>query len=877
MTISRMMAALHHLIELERTDYKEALLLSITAVFVFLSAITYSLAADAALTLAHLWAPVCWLVLMGSAFALLTRFKPHHDPYILPITALLSGWGLVLLDRLAANFLARQVMWLALGTAVLVTIAILPHNLRWLRQYRYTLLITGLLLLAGTLIFGVNPSGYGAALWLPVPLVGHVYFQPSELLKLLLVIFLASYFDQQQAALQKKHGRFGPLPYLAPLLLMWGFCMMLLVWQRDLGAATLFFILFLTLLYVATGNGRYVMGGFILLLLAGIFAYFAFDVVTLRVDAWWNPWPDADNRAFQIVQSLYALAAGGLLGQGIGQGYPQYIPVVHSDFAFAAVAEEWGLLGALTITTTILLLVHRGMRTAMLAQRPFRLYLATGITILFATQSFLIMGGVAKLLPLTGVTLPLLSYGGSSMLLSCTMLGLILYMSGNPTSQPQLVSSAMAQPRHRLRPVTLVILIAFAAVIIAILYWSIGRSATLLNREDNPRLVEAELAIQRGRILDRNGRILAETIPSNGRLRRQYPIANIGPAVGYYSFRHGAAGIEESANTDLRGAPESEAETLLQQWLHLPQQGHDIQITLDANLQAQADDLLGEQQGAVILLDLTTGEILAMASHPSYDPNLLNEQFTQLTEDATSPLLNRAVQGLYQPGLLLQPLILAAAVADGRIALTDPVENPNAPVPLNNHTTQCTQPITEPATWSDVLQAGCPSPMQTLGAELGATELNRIFAQFGLTSVPDLPLAQATPIEEPPANTALASIGQDNLLVTPLQLLRAWSAFGPDGRLTNPQLLLNSPGAEAENVLTPTIAAIFRNQLTSNGRIEYSRLVLSGPDGLTHAWYLGMAPAPNPTHAVVVVLEDNADLAQAETIGRTLLDTAVNQ
>ena len=251
-------------------------------------------------------------------------------------------------------------------------------------------------------------------------------------MKLLLIIFLASYFDEREAMLaaSKQNGWAGILSYLAPLLLMWGFCIVLLVWQRDLGAATLFFIVFLALLYMATGDIRFVLAGSGLMLLAGIFAYFAFDLVALRVNAWWNPWPDAADRAFQIVQSLYALAAGGILGQGVGQGFPIYIPVVHSDFIFAAIAEEWGLVGSLSTVLIFVLLAYRGLRLALMARRPFQRYLAAGITILISAQALLIMSGVTKLLPLTGVTLPLISYGGSSMLINSAMIGLLLYMSG---------------------------------------------------------------------------------------------------------------------------------------------------------------------------------------------------------------------------------------------------------------------------------------------------------------------------------------------------------------------------------------------------------------------------------------------------------------
>ena len=412
----------------------EAVLLLVAALFVFSNAFALGLARDGRINGSTLWGPLCWLAAQAVAFWLLHKYAPTHDPFLLPLVGLLTGWGIVLQDRLAPNFLLRQVVWVVLGTAVLVGITLLPRNLRWLRHYRYTLLLLGIFLLAATLLFGINPSGASTArywLRLPIPFFSPVYFQPSELLKLLLVIFLASYFDEREAILQlsQGNGRLQRISYLAPLLLMWGFCMVLLVWQRDLGAATLFFILFLSLLYLATGDWRIVAGGVGLLLLAGTFAYFAFNLVTLRIDAWWNPWPDADSRAFQIVQSLYAVAAGGIWGQGVGQGFPQYIPVVHSDFAFAAIAEEWGLIGSLGVVGCFALIAHRGMRLALLTERPFRRYLAAGIIILFSAQAFLIMGGVTKLLPLTGVTLPFLSYGGSSMLISHVMAGLLLYLS----------------------------------------------------------------------------------------------------------------------------------------------------------------------------------------------------------------------------------------------------------------------------------------------------------------------------------------------------------------------------------------------------------------------------------------------------------------
>lgn len=866
----------------------ELLLLLLTAVFIFTNAVTLSLARVGQVSGSYLWATAIWFGTMLAAYVLLWRFRPRHDPYLLPIFALLTGWGLITLQRLAPNFLERQVMWLLLSTAVLLAIAILPRSLRWLRRYRYTLLIGGILLLAATFLFGVNPSGFGAALWLPIPLVGRVFFQPSELLKLLLVIFLASYFDERESLLRLDghHGRFGPLPYLAPLLLMWGFCLALLIWQRDLGAATLFFLLFLALLYLASGDWRYVVGGLALLLAGSVFAYYAFDVVALRVNAWWNPWPDASNRAYQIVQSLYAIAAGGLAGQGVAQGFPNYIPVVHSDFVFAAVAEEWGLAGSLTLVVCFLVLAYRGIKIAALATRPFRRYLAAGITVIFAAQAILIMGGVVKLLPLTGVTLPFLSYGGSSLLVSSIMAGLLLYLSATAAATTG-SGRARHQPamQQRLQQLLTVILIGYLLVAISLLYWGFARAQTVLARSDNPRLVEAELRIQRGAIFDRDGIVLAETISTPQTAVRQYPIAAIGPAVGYYSFRHGASGVEEGYNTVLRGDPTDFWQQVVSQNLHQPQTGQAISLSLDARLQQIADALLGERPGAMLLLDTQTGEILAMASHPTYDPNRLDAEFETLVAADDAPLLNRAAQGQYQPGSLLQPFLLAAALEQGLIRLNEVAPNATRPVTVNGQTLQCATPPPDPATWADVLAHHCPGPMQMLASELGISGLNRTFADFSLTAVPDLPLNTETSPLRPLTDAALAGIGQENLVLTPLQLALAWGALAGDGRVLNPRLVTAvwdaqgnpqpvAPPAANTPVISSETARAIRQALTADGRIEFSDRVLSGPDGSTNSWYVGLAPAGSPRYLVVVVLEGGTAVQEAAPIGRALLDTA---
>lgn len=383
------------------------------------------------------WLPLAvWIVCAVAGHLWLSRRMHWRDPLIFPLAMFMSGWGLLIIERLTPFFAERQMLWLAIGVLAMMTVASLPGLLRSLRAYRYTLLLFGLALLVATILLGTNPSGQAGApeLWLGF---GAFFVQPSEILKIILVVFLASYLGEQYPmlrALQTRTGRriSGLSPrILGPIFAMWGLSVVILIWQRDLGTATLFFIVFLLLLYVASGFTWLLAGGAVLIIIAGVVAYTLFDVVQLRVDIWLNPWPEADNRAFQIVQSLFAFASGGVFGAGIGRGSPGFIPVVHSDFIFAALAEEWGLLGVIALIVSVAILVTRSLRVAaQLSRKPYLSLLATGFSILIAVQSLLIVGGVLKLIPLTGVTLPLMSYGGSSLVANFIMLGVLLRLSG---------------------------------------------------------------------------------------------------------------------------------------------------------------------------------------------------------------------------------------------------------------------------------------------------------------------------------------------------------------------------------------------------------------------------------------------------------------
>lgn len=380
-----------------------------------------------------------WMLCALIGHVILRRTLPQHDPILFPLVMFLSGWGLLMIDRLAPNFGERQTAWLAVSLIAMIIAATTPRLLNALREYRYTILLGGIMLLVTTIVFGTNPSGTQGApeLWLGT---GGLYFQPSEALKVFLVVFLASYLAENYPLMRGTLGTENrrimfPSRVFGPILLMWGVCVVVLVWQRDLGTAVLFFAAFLVLMYTATGYGFILMAGAVLIALAAVVAYFAFAVVAQRIDIWINPWAEASGRAYQIVQSLMAFAAGGVFGDGIGQGLPIFIPVVHSDFIFAAIAEEFGLIGVAGVIVSFAVIALRGMRIALAHQdHPFHALMAAGFTTMLITQALMIMGGTLGVIPLTGVTLPLMSYGGSSLLASFIMVGLLLRLSSREDS-----------------------------------------------------------------------------------------------------------------------------------------------------------------------------------------------------------------------------------------------------------------------------------------------------------------------------------------------------------------------------------------------------------------------------------------------------------
>jgi cell division protein FtsW (lipid II flippase) len=382
-----------------------------------------------------------YVVLMLVAHAVLVLSGHRGDQLLLPLVATIGGVGLVVLNRLAPDVEATQAFglqldvaatqlgWFVVGIVAMLVVAIGLRDDGMLRHYKYTWAAAGIGLLIVTALFGYEVNG--ARLWLNL---GPVAVQPGEFIKIILVVFIAGYLADNRALLSGASARIGPirippLPYLLPMLVLFGFVMLIAVRQNDLGQALLLFGIFLTMLFVATGRRSYVLIGLLLFVAGSFAAYKLFPHVAARVDIWIDPFADPANKGFQPVRGLFALARGGLFGEGLGEGLPQSIPYVHTDFIFAAVAEELGLVGAFALLALFLTFVFRGLRVAMLARDEFSALLAVGVIASLGLQTLIIVAGNLKLVPLTGITLPFVSYGGSSVLASFVMLGLLLSVS----------------------------------------------------------------------------------------------------------------------------------------------------------------------------------------------------------------------------------------------------------------------------------------------------------------------------------------------------------------------------------------------------------------------------------------------------------------
>ncbi len=806
-----------------------------------------------------------WLVGYTALYLQLNKYLPDRDPYLLPIIALLNGWGLLMIFRLSTNFGIRQTIWTGLAIVGIILALRFKNLLPTLRRYKYVWLISGLLLTLLTFIIGTYPGGDGPGLWLNL---GSVYIQPSEVLKFLLIVYLSAYLaDTFQARLRL-------VQLLTPTLILIAAAVLILIAQRDLGTATLFIMLYTIVIYLASGKRRILLISFFVVIASLIAGYLVFDVIQLRIEAWLNPWLDARDRSYQIIQSLIAVANGGIFGRGLGLGSPGVIPVAHSDFIFPAILEEFGVAGGIALVMVLALFTIRGISIALRAPNQFQRFLAAGLTAFIATQSMLIMGGTIRLLPLTGVTLPFISYGGTSLVVSMASVLLLLIISNQPEDQ--------AAPIERTRPYMLVggiFLFGFTAIALLSAYWGFVRSSLLLARGDNPRRAISDVYVYRGIIVDRNNLPLTANTGEPGSYVRESLYPPLSAVLGYSDPNYGQTGIEYKLDGYLRGITTNSDFNVASTRILYGQDpaGLDLRLSLDLPLQQASDMLLAPFTGAVVLLNADSGEIMVMSTSPTFDANRLEENWQTWMADENAPLLNRATQALYPPGGVTGGIVLARFLSE---------YTPSTSIPAYEWTTSAgsqnycaIQPGTDP-NWGELVSSGCVRALSTISRSSLLSDTLRLYEEAGLYLPLDLPLEASNAVQpEDVASYSDLYSGNAGILVSPAQVAVSAASLSNSGRVVSPRIAtaylqnhsdwnLIEQGIESKILpdFEPELAA---NMLTSGDFPGWEITSSAAYKDAAISWYVAGTPSDwFGTPLTIVVALENANPAQARKIGR---------
>ena len=869
--------------------------------------------------------------------ALLRKAAPQADSFLLPLVALLSGLGLMLVysvkDPYRDTFAFTGQVWGVAGYGLVALLLPLtrPFGRLALRRYQYAFAASAVLLMLGL----ASPLGHGPG-GVHIQLLGA---EPVEFIKLLLVFFVVAYLTEKRGL----HDPTKSLPAMRdflPLAIIYGFALFLFIIVKDLGPAVLLFGVFLALLYLTTQRIIYPALGAALLLLAAFVGYHAhFGFFATRVTMWLHPWDNSDPRGAQLAQGLWGMATGGLGGSGLGLGEPEVMPRAGSDLIFASLGEQLGLIGTLGVLITYVLLLGRGLRIALKAGTDFDRLLAAGLTTLLALQTMIIVGGVTGLVPLTGMTLPFVSFGASSLVANFFTIGLLLSLSAKTVP----TTAADRATVEWTRAARVVALGAAAYLLIAVGVFRLmavqgvqdtALASRLLLSPDadkilrahvNPRLTAYAASISRGRILDRNGQVLAQDasegevgatglLTPDGR-RRVYPggisCANLLAATEGTSGPMGRNGTLRGFETyaDLlpfyrRYGREDKPPA------PIAPDARDVKLTIDLPLQQTAFEALQKyagqvpdrrtgqpkHRGAAVALNAGTGEALAAVSLPSFDPGTLTvEEWKRLhsAEDGDHTLLNRAVEGLYPPGSAFKIVTAAAGLEHGAGGFVTDCHHTDT-VRWQHNGRFFSRSITDeegfvPHGRTDMakaLRVSCNVYFANLGVTLGADGLNRTAVSgFGLRHMP--PLAQLW------TDLADSAYGQGQVQVTPLEMAQVAQAVANNGQLLPASFVPTSSGAMMGKTAMPadqakqlqTMLAAVTTDGTARGVFDGLRVSVAGKTGsaqnsqgdrMTHSWFAGFAPAVNPTLAFACVVENGgAGRAAAAPVCREIVRKAL--
>ncbi len=908
----------------------ELLLLVAGAVPVFLLYALYVVQQGNALGFSTLIVPIGLAVAFAAAHVAVRFLAPGADPAILPIVFVLSGIGITFVTRLAPDLATRQVIWLFISVAAMVAALVAVRNLDKLARYKYTLGALGVVLLVLPIFVGFEQSG--AKLWISV--FGLFSFQPGELAKVLVIVFLASFLSENRELLSigvrtVLGVKIPRLRMLLPLLAMWLISLAIVVWERDLGSALLFFTIFLVMLYVATGRWFYPIVAAVLLAVGGVAAYHVFGHVKVRIDTWIDPFADPSDTGYQICQSLYSLADGGLFGTGIGQGMADLVPVVESDFIFSAIGEAMGLLGGSAVLLLFMLFAVRGLLTAARARSDLAAFMAVGLTASVSLQAFIIVGGVTRLIPMTGITLPFMSQGGTSLLASFIAVGLLLRCGDEGTGTQVEIEGAGVSARNalgthletpesgvlgrralskRLTVLTWLFTALFAALIANLAYVQVVQADSIKSMTSNNHTIARRAYVERGSILTSDGVILAESVrQENGTYTRSYPQGTLAAhTVGYISTQYGSTGIE-AAYDDVLTGQESYANwhDAFNSLAGVDASGNDVVLTINSRIQAAAEAALEGRVGAIVVLDPKTGAVLAKASSPTYS----NDQLTDLLANGgeNAPLFDRTTQALYTPGSTFKVVTLAAALESG-VATLDSVYAAPASIEIGGG--QVTNYNMADYGELDLRTAFAYSSNTVFGqlaTQIGAEALVSTARAFGYGSSVGVGFTTVASLMPDPAEmteweTAWAGAGQPvgqhespaGPQSTVMQNAMVAAAIANGGVLMEPYVVQGVTDANGSYISTTqphalgqACSAAVAEQVGSamlstvsegtGAAAAIAGVDVAGKTGTAEtsgeqpdAWFIGYAPYETPVAAIAVVIEDDGEHTATNVAGDVL-------
>lgn len=807
--------------------------------------------------------------------------------------------GMIILTRISFDKAFKQFIFLAAGSVLMLIIPLFLQKGSLFRKFSALYFVVGVALLA--VVVAIGATSYGAKLTISI---GGFSFQPSEFVKIIFIFFAAS--------MLYKKADFKRVLFTSCLSAVF---VLLLVASKDLGGALLYFMAYLIIVYVATKNVIYLGAGMGGMAIASVIGYFVFSHVRTRVFVWLNPTADIDNQGYQICQSLFGIGTGGWFGLGIGEGLPTKIPVVDKDFIFSAISEEFGAIFAIALILLCLSCFLMIIHVSMQMKDKFYKLVAVGLAVLYATQVILTIGGAIKFIPSTGVTLPLVSYGGSSMLSTMIIFGIVqgLYMrkaaaqsaeSKKKDGKKVIQEGKNKNERHFVyNVITYIFASIFIAMIGYFIYFMVFESDEFINNEYNGLQTLFEENVIKGEIITSDGYVIAETIvDDNGEEKRNYPYGNMFAHVTGYSSNV-RTGLEKQLNFTLLQSHGFFVDQLFNEFSNKKLIGDHVITTIRYDIQETAYKELGKYNGAVVVLEPSTGKILSMVSKPTYNPNTIEKDWKKLQEG--SSLYNRATQGQYTPGSIFKIITSLAYIKSNPDFYQNYSYECTGEITIENKTIHCASnkkhgKVDLKSSFAKSCNTSYANMMQNIDENV-LQEIcdSLLFNQELPIAFDSSPSSFGITVNDEKSLKIDTAIGQGKTLVSPLHMAMLASAICNDGVVMRPYFVervenyngitvKDTKEKEYKQIFDEDQVAIlseFMRATIEEGtatRLDKEKYHAYGKTGTaqttndldkTNAWFVGYAQKDGKEIAIAVIVEDSGNgSAYAVPIAEKIFD-----